>query len=91
MIEIVKQVDDLTVEVWRFIFLDRNLYLNEYRLDQKESKRNRKYTNIKKYDRLYRRDNNVEENDAPLPDWVKNKAHELFTSKIKVLKWNERQ
>ena len=88
--EIEKQIDELTIQRWRFSFIDRNIYLESYYVLQKESKRNRNYRTMKKYERLNKRDNNMEENEVPLTTELKEEALNQFVSKIKVLKWSER-
>ena len=88
--EIEKQIDELTLERWRFSFIDRNIYLESYYVLQKESKRHRNYRVIKKYERLSKRDSNTEECDVPFTDAIKQEALNQFVSNIKVLKWSER-
>lgn len=88
--EIVKQIDDLTIERFKFIDINNNLYLDIYSLEKRESTKHRKYTKIKKYDRLMERVSNMEESDVPLTDDIKDEAFRMFISKIKVLKWSER-
>ena len=88
--EIEKQIDELTIERWRFSFIDRNIYLESYYVLQKESKRHRNYRTLKKYERLSKRDSNIEEVDVPFTNELKQEALNQFVSKIKVLKWSER-
>lgn len=88
--EIVKQIDELTQEVWNFWFNNGNLYLDRYFLKKREDKKKRVYRNIKTYDRIFSRNNNIEEDEVPLPEEIKQEALRLFTSNIKVLKWSER-
>jgi hypothetical protein len=88
--EIEKQIDELTIEKWRFRFIDRNIYLESYYILQKESKRHKNYRTLKKYERLSKRDSNVEESEVPLTDELKQEALNQFVSKIKILKWSER-
>jgi hypothetical protein len=88
--EIEKQIDELTIEKWRFSFIDRNIYLESYYILQKESKRHKNYRTLKKYERLSKRDSNVEESEVPLTDELKQEALNQFVSKIKILKWSER-
>jgi hypothetical protein len=88
--EIEKQIDELTLERWRFSFIDRNIYLESYYMLQKESKRHRNYRVLKKYERLSKRDSNTEESDVPFTDAIKQEALNQFVSNIKVLKWSER-
>lgn len=88
--EIEKQIDELTLERWRFSFIDRNIYLESYYVLQKESKRYRNYRILKKYERLSKRDSNTEESEVPFTDELKAEALNQFVSTIKVLKWSER-
>lgn len=88
--EIEKQIDELTLERWRFSFIDRNIYLESYCVLQKESKRHRNYRTLKKYEKLSKRDSNTEESDVPFTDELKVEALNQFVSTIKVLKWSER-
>lgn len=88
--EIIKQVDELTIERWEFSFIGLNLYLNTYSLEKKESKKHRTYKAIKKYDRLWRRDNTITEEEVPFTDEIKQEALNKFMLGIKVLKWSER-
>ena len=88
--EIEKQIDELTIQRWRFIFIDGNIYLESYYVLQKESKRHRNYRTLKKYERLSKRDSNMEENEVPLTTELKEEALNQFVYKIKVLKWSER-
>lgn len=85
-----KQIDDLTVERWRFSFLYGTIFLDGYCLLQKENKRKRNFVVLKKYDRTISRDNTIPESEVPFTDELKNEALSKFVSTIKVLKWNER-
>ena len=88
--KIEKQIDELTLERWRFSFIDRNIYLESYYVLQKESKRYKNYRTLKKYERLSKRDSNTEESEVPFTDELKAEALNQFVSTIKVLKWSER-
>lgn len=88
--EIVKQIDELTQEVWNFCFINGNLYLDSYFIKKRENNKKRVYRCIKNYDRIYSRNNNITEDEVPLPEEIKQEALRLFTSSIKVLKWSER-
>lgn len=88
--EIEKQIDELTHERWRFSFINRNIYLESYYVLQKESKMHRNYQILKKYERLSKRDSNIEESEVPFTDELKAEALNQFVSTIKVLKWSER-
>ena len=89
--ELRKQIDDLTIEVWRFNDIDRHLYLDAYALMKRESKRHRKYKYELRYERLSGRDSNITENDVPFTDDIRKEALEIYYSKIECLKWSERK
>jgi hypothetical protein len=88
--EIRKQIDDLTTEVWIFNFIRGHLYLDAYALVKKDSKRHKKCRYELRYERLNRRDSNIEERDVPLSDNIRKEALKVYCSKIKCLKWSER-
>jgi len=89
--EIRRNIDELTVEKWSFIFLYGNIFLDSYYLLKKESKKHRRYEILKKYNRIIGRNNTIKEVDIPLPEDVKEEAFNIFTKDIKVMKWTERQ
>ena len=88
--KIEKRIDELTLEKWGFVIIHQNIYLDSYYLLEKESKKHRNYKFIKKYERLNKRDSNIEERDVPFTDDIKQEALNQFISRIKVLKWSER-
>jgi hypothetical protein len=90
MIQIEKQIDELTFERWTFIWIDNHIYLDGYIVLHKESKRQKKYNVLKKYSRLMSRDNTIMESDVPFTTEIKAEAYDQFVSKIKVRKWSER-
>ena len=85
-----KQIDKLNKEVWDFIVIDNNIYLNVYDLMKRESTRHRKYTSLKKYDRLTQRDSNLKENEVPFTDEIRKEALNEYFKSVKCLKWSER-
>lgn len=89
--ELEKIIDDLTIERWRFLFLDNNIVLDAYYLLQKESKRHRNFQVIKKYDSLSKRYSNIEEIEVPFSEEIKQEALNKFVSKIKVIRRSERK
>ncbi len=91
MVEIHKQIDELTVEQWNFGLINDTLYLNSYFLLKKESKRHKNFKFLKKYDRLMHRDNTIQESEVPFTEELKTEALNQFMSKIKVLKWSEKK
>ena len=88
--EIEKQIDELTIERWRFTFLNNAIFLDGYCLLQKESKRKRNFKVLKLYNRIMGRSNNITEADVPFTEEIKAEALNQFVSSLKVLKWNER-
>ena len=88
--EVIKKIDDLTIEKWGFIFYNGMIYLDHYYLQKKESKKHRIFKDIKKYDRIMGRGNTIDENMVHIPDEVKSEVYNHFISSIKVLKWGER-
>lgn len=90
-IELKKQIDELTIEEYTFYFMDNGmLFLNTYRLAQKENKRQRSYRTLKKYDRISSRESTITEDDVPFSPELKQEAIDTLTSQIKCLKWSER-
>ena len=74
MVEIHKQIDELTVEQWNFGLINDTLYLNSYFLLKKESKRHKNFKFLKKYDRLMHRDNTIQESEVPFTEELKTEA-----------------
>ena len=89
LMEIEKQIDDVTFERWRFTFMDGTIFLAGYCLLQKESKRHRNFRVLKQYDRIMGRSNTIVESEVPFTDELKAEALNQFVSTIKVLKWSE--
>ena len=87
--EIEKQIDERTIERWRFTFLDGAIFLDGYCLLSRESRR-KKPQIIKKYDRLATRGNSITELLVPLTDELKSEVLSRFVESIKVLKWSDR-
>ena len=90
MIQIEKQIDELTLERWTFIWIDYHIYLDEYVLLQKDSKRHKRVRELKNYSRLMTRNNTINESDVPFTTEIKAEAYDQFVSKIEVRKWGER-
>lgn len=88
--EIEKQIDELTLERWRFTFMYGTIFLDGYCLLQKESKRHKNFRVLKQYDRIMGRNNTIIESEVPFTDELKAEALNQFVSTIKVLKWSER-
>lgn len=87
--EIIKKIDDLTRERFGFTFLYGTIVLDSYFLEKKEDKSKRKYNSIKKYNRLFKRESNISEEEVLLNDEIKKEVINLFTSKITCKKWSE--
>jgi hypothetical protein len=87
--EIIKKIDDLTRERFGFTFLYGTIILDSYFLEKKEDKSKRKYNSIKKYNRLFKRESNISEEEVLLNDDIKKEAINLFTSNITCKKWSE--
>lgn len=82
--------DELTKEVWDFTLIRETLFLNGYQLLKRESTRKRKYITVKKYDRLYSRNSNIEESQVPFTNEIKKKALERYFETIDCRRWSER-
>lgn len=79
---------------WVFQYFDhRGLVLDYYAHEERDSLR-KKFRPRRVYNRLSHnrsRDyliENVSEQDAPLPEWVKERAKEIFMEHLKVGKWD---
>ena len=83
-------IDNLTKEVFRFHFFERNnkLVLDHYHLMKRETKRH-KFRIEKKYERLSYNErgcgaNVIDKQDVPLTDAVKDNAKQIFIRSIAV-------
>lgn len=69
-------------EVFYFYINDRfEIFLNSYCYFERPTKRH-KGTSVKYYNRLMKRDSNMEVKDVPLTDGIKNKVIARLTEKI---------
>jgi Fe-S cluster biosynthesis and repair protein YggX len=82
--------DELTKEAWDFTLIRDTLFLNGYQLLKRESTRKRKYIAVKKYDRLQKRNSNIEESEVPFTNEIKKEALGKYFEKIDVRRWSER-
>ena len=82
-----KHVGIKITEVWRFYLLDSTLYLDEYIITRKEG---RKTISVDTYSRLEHRRSNLEENEVPLTNEIKQEALDNFINSINVKTWSER-
>jgi hypothetical protein len=84
--EIIRKIDDLNREVYKFYWFDRNIILDSYRKEYKESTRHKKWNVIDKYERLSGRYSNMSEEDVSLPIDVIQEAIDLGKAQVKVRK-----
>lgn len=84
--------------VWEFVYFDdRGLVLERYAEEERETARHkyrarREHQRLGHHRKMYLHDlEQVAEADVPLPDWVKARALEEFTSKVKVVKWGDKR
>ena len=94
MVQIIKQIDELTTETYIFTTMNMDsdkpvLYLDRYWVSVKETKRHKPRI-VSNYSRLSGRDSNLTEDQVPLTDELKAEAIQLYISKIIVRKWSER-
>lgn len=85
----------LSRDVWVLVYLERiGLVLDYYAHEERDSLRKKfrprsSYTRLS-HNRSRELDNeNISEGRAPLPDWVKARAKELFCESLNVLKWDK--
>ena len=88
IIEIIK--DELTKETWNFTLLGETLFLDAYQLRKRENTRKRKYSAIKKYYRLGRKESTIEESEVPFTDEIKKEALQRYFETIDCRRWSER-
>lgn len=79
--------DLLTVEKWRFLFVDRGcrLVLDTYSKLVKPTKRHG-FKVVEKYDRLNQRDNRMPLDEVPFDDDIAVAAYNKFIEQIRVVK-----
>jgi hypothetical protein len=82
--------DELTKETWDFTLIRNTLFLNGYALLKRESTRKRKYTAVQRYDRLQRRNSNIEVSQVPFTNEIKKEALRTYFETIDVRRWSER-
>lgn len=88
--EVINKIDDLTREIYGFCIINNYIVLNTYTLQKKESTKKRTYHNIKTYDRLLKRNSNMDESEVVLNDHIKEQALNSYIKNIKVIKWSEK-
>ena len=84
------KINELKKEVWDFTLIRETLFLNGYSLQEKESKRHRKYQTTKRYDRLMGRNSTIKESEVPFTDEIKQKALQTYFETIDCKRWSER-
>jgi hypothetical protein len=85
-IEVIKEIDELNREVYKFCVLyETSLKLNEYALQNRETKRH-KFKNKKYYDRLRDRSSTIDIDDIVLTEDIKQEAINIFISRLAVTK-----
>jgi hypothetical protein len=82
--------DELTKETWDFTLIRDTLFLNGYELLKRESRKKRKYTAVQRYDRIQRRNSNIEESQVPFTNEIKKEALRTYFETIDVRRWSER-
>ena len=87
--EIIKRIDDLNREVYRFWVNDDIIILDHYTLESRENTRKRKYKNIKLYSRLTSRDSNMSVKEVPFSEELKQEVLEQYSKTLKVMTWEE--
>jgi len=91
IMRIEKQINELEKEVWSFTVINNNIFLNGYDYMTKESKRHRKYSSVKKYDRIMKRVCSIQESEVPFTDEIRQQAINEYIKTINCLKWSERK
>ena|ERR1700748_2978588 len=85
--------DSLNKTTWTFqLFSDRDelaFVLNSYYKMDRLTKRHSKWDIKTRYERISGRDNNIEEKDVPMPEFLFSEIREFVNDKLKVKKWSE--
>lgn len=85
-IEIIKEIDELNREVYRFCLIDETkLVLDEFRIEFKETKRH-KFKCNKFYERLRKRESTLTVDDVNLTEELKQEVIDKFISQLTVVK-----
>lgn len=84
-------VNELSYKEYRFYFNNGVLYLDDYILAVKPTKRHRNYEYKEFYSRLGHRKSNMQESEVLLTDEIKKMAIDKFCSGITCKKWSERK
>lgn len=87
--KIKKIISELEHVEWTFYFYNNVLWLDQYIVFSRETKRQKKYRMKTRYHRIFSRDSNIFLELVPLTDEIKQEALDLFTSQITVQKWGK--
>lgn len=89
-IRIEQHENELRKLVWGFITLDQKIILDTFHIEFKETKKHKwRVAPKSKYNRIIKRESDLQEGDVNLPDEVKRQAMDELISEIEVLKWSE--
>lgn len=85
--------DGLKRTTWSFMLFDNYnelcFVLNNYCTYQKDTIRKKNWNRVLNYDRLSKRDSNIEETDVPIPVFINNEIIDYLHTKISIKKWSE--
>lgn len=82
--------DKLKMVRWEFHLFDNlNYVLDSYSTWTKESMRNKKWTRVKMYSRLFTQKSNIKEDEVPIPEHICNSIREFVNNNLKVKRWSE--
>lgn len=87
-IEIEINADSSSVEVYVFTLLDTNLVLTEFGIKIRPLGK-RKFSYKKLYDRIYDRDNKINESEIIITDEIKERVKNEYFNLVKVVKHSE--
>lgn len=86
--------DGLKRTTWNFILFNDNnneltFVLNSYYEMDRPTKRHSKWDTKKRYDRINRRDNTIEESEVPMPQFLFIEIRAFVNDNLKIKKWSE--
>lgn len=88
-IQIREQVNRLCEQVWTFNYIDHALVLTSWHKAERKSVRHRNYEVLARFNIYNREDEDKDDSNVPLPDWIKDAAVKEFLKSMKVGKWSE--
>lgn len=88
-VEVTQQTDPLRKQEWHFLYLDHALVLTAWVRLERKTTRHRNYEALESYNVYAQNKSDRNDEEVPLPDWVKEKAVEKFLESMKVGKWSE--